>query len=90
MANQDLKAKLVELRQRLQKAVNINPADRDLWTTLITELSRQAEAETDKPDHSPQDLRAALEQKGAAYEIEHPEIAYIVRQVLDILVKMGI
>jgi hypothetical protein len=35
-------------------------------------------------------FREQLEQKRSAYEVDHPEIAYLVRQVLDILAKMGI
>ncbi len=90
MANEDLKAKLKELRHRLQNAANISPADRDLWTNLITYLSQQAEVESSDSSQTHQGLRDTLEKKSAAYEIEHPEIAYLLRQVLDILVKMGI
>lgn len=35
-------------------------------------------------------FKQTLEKKGAAYEIDHPKVAFAVRQVLDILAKMGI
>ena len=39
---------------------------------------------------APSTFRELWKQKSYAYEVDHPEIAYLVRQVLDILAKMGI
>ena len=35
-------------------------------------------------------FKQTLEKKGADYEIDHPKFAFAVRQVLDMLAKMGI
>ena len=37
-----------------------------------------------------QSFRPSLEEKAAAYEVDHPKVAFAVRQVLDMLAKMGI
>lgn len=91
----ELKEKLEALRDRLQKASTVSPSERDLWSTLIHEIVKINEAGQSVPHQlGPGQLQSSfreqLEQKRSAYEVDHPEIAYLVRQVLDILAKMGI
>ena len=98
--NSELKEKLEALRDRLQKASTVSPSGRDLWSTLINEMVKLNEAGQSGTHQSgthqleqgqlQSSFREQLEQKRSAYEVDHPEIAYLVRQVLDILAKMGI
>jgi len=37
-----------------------------------------------------QGLRDTLEQKSLEYEAQHPKLAFTLRQILDILTRMGI
>ena len=41
-------------------------------------------------DEIEQGFRQSLEARGAAYESDHPKVAFAVPQVLDMLAKMGI
>ena len=84
--NDELKAKLEELRTELQTASQVTPAERDLWTNLMTDIVNLSNAEGEiEPG-----FRQSLEAKGAAYEADHPKVAFAVREVLDMLAKMGI
>ena len=84
--NDELKAKLEELRSELQTASQVTPADRDLWTNLMTDIVNLSNAEGEIE----QSFRPSLEEKAAAYEVDHPKVAFAVRQVLDMLAKMGV
>ncbi len=84
--NDELKAKIEGLRQELQTASQITPEERDLWTSMMTDIVNLSNSDNEVE----QSFRKSLEEKGAAYEAEHPKITFAVRQVLDMLAKMGI
>lgn len=86
----DLKARLRILRARLENATGVSPSERDLWTSLMKEIIAISEAKKPANNSAHRSLRELWEQKSSAYEVDHPEIAYTVRQVLDMLAKMGI
>ena len=45
----------------------------------------------DDQDESPgQGLREVLEEKSSVWEVKHPKLAFTMRQILDILSRMGI
>jgi hypothetical protein len=56
----------------------------------MTEIVAVAEDKACSNHGSELGLRKLWEQKSSAYEADHPEIAFVVRQVLDMLAKMGI
>ena len=84
--NDELKIKLEALRKELQKASQVTPAERDLWTNLMTDIVNLSSS----GDEIEPGFKQTLEKKDADYEIDHPKVAFAVRQVLDMLAKMGI
>ena len=89
----ELKARLEELHDQLVKSSQISPADRDLLGRMVVgvlqlEDDEQEIAETTTLNQ--QSLREALEQKSLQYEAQHPKLAFTLRQILDILTRMGI
>ena len=84
--NDELKIKLEVLRKELQTASQVTPAERDLWTNLMTDIVNLSSS----GDEIEPGFKQTLEKKGADYEIDHPKVAFAVRQVLDMLAKMGI
>jgi hypothetical protein len=89
-SNDELRSKLQELRQRLQVASSVSAAERDRFSSLITDVIAEFESDQEQAVEGKRSFVALLEEKSSSYEIDHPEIAYLVRQVLDILTKMGI
>ena len=85
----DLKDRLQLLRVRLENASGVSPRERNLWTSLIAEIIAISESK-ESSDKARLGFRELWEQKSSAYEVDHPEMAYMVRQVLDMLAKMGI
>ena len=88
--NRELTAALQLLRERLQKASTISSAERDLLSSLITDMTQRDSSDDRQEDRSDQSFRELLQSKASSYEVDHPELAYLMRQVLDILTKMGI
>ncbi len=84
--NEELKAKLEELRKELKTASEVNSVERDVWTNLMTDIVNLSTS----PDEIEQGFKQTLEEKGTAYEVDHPKVAFAMRQVLDMLTKMGI
>lgn len=91
MHSQDeLKSKLLELRERLQAANSVSTAEKDRFSSLITGVITEFESDQEETGQGKRSFVALLEEKSSNYEIDHPEIAYLARQALDILTKMGI
>ncbi|MDA8787198.1 DUF4404 family protein [Porticoccaceae bacterium] len=88
--NDELKERLLILRDRLENASGVSPSDRDLWTSLMAEIIAISENKQLSNNSAQLGFRELWTQKSSAYEVDHPEIAYTVRQVLDMLAKMGI
>mgnify|MGYP000075795580 CR=1 FL=1 len=88
--NDELKERLLILRDRLENASGVSPSDRDLWTSLMAEIIAISENKQLSNNSAQLGFRELWKQKSSAYEVDHPEIAYTVRQVLDMLAKMGI
>ncbi|MDG1165074.1 MAG: DUF4404 family protein [Porticoccaceae bacterium] len=86
----ELKERLQTLRDKLENATGVSPLERDFLTSLIAEIIAMSGAEEPSEDDTERGFRELLEQKSTVYEVDHPEISYLVRQVLDMLAKMGI
>ena len=73
----------------------ISAADKDLLGKMVMgilhlEDVQQPVAETITPAINELGLRDTLEKKSLEYEAEHPKLAFTLRQVLDVLARMGI
>ncbi len=87
----ELKIRLQELQSQLVKSSQISAADRDLLGKMVVgilqlEDVQQPQAET----VTAQGLRDTLERKSLEYEAQHPKLAFTLRQILDVLARMGI
>ena len=87
----ELKIRLEELRGQLIKSSHISAEDKDLLGKMVVgilqlEDVQQPDAET----VNEQGLRDTLEQKSLEYEAQHPKLAFTLRQILDVLARMGI
>ena len=87
----ELKIRLQELHDYLVNASHISAADRDMLSTMVVGILRLADDQKLTPATADDDnLRELLEQKSFVYEAEHPQLAFALHQVLDILSRMGI
>ena len=87
----ELKIRLEELQGQLIKSSHISAEDKDLLGKMVVgilqlEDVQQPDAET----VNEQGLRDTLEQKNLEYEAQHPKLAFTLRQILDVLARMGI
>ena len=87
----ELKIRLEELQGQLIKSSHISAEDKDLLGKMVVgilqlEDVQQPDAET----VNEQSLRDTLEQKSLEYEAQHPKLAFTLRQILDVLARMGI
>ena len=85
-----LKIRLEELHNQLVKSSHISAADKDLLGKMvmgILQLEDVQQPDTEAVDE--QGLRDTLEQKSLEYEAQHPKLAFTLRQILDILTRMG-
>ncbi len=89
MSNEELKSRLEELHQQLE-ASQVNAEDRNLLGHLMSDMVNIAGGE--QPGESEGDLTVTerLEQKASEFEQRHPTVAGVMRQIADLLGKMGI
>ncbi|WP_461518355.1 DUF4404 family protein [Porticoccus sp.] len=89
MTNEELHSQLEQLHKELEQAKTLSPADRDVFGNLMSDMVKiaQGKEQVEKPHHS---LRQRLEEKESEFEVEHPRLAGVIRQVLDALNRMGI
>ena len=85
---QDLRAELKTLHDHIEAAMHKEPADRDLLSHIMTDLVRVAEGEELHEEES-ETLKAQLEEKAADFESRHPRTAGVLREVMEVLSRLG-
>lgn len=88
MSEIELKQRLHELHDELERASKLTTEERDVLGHLMTEMVEIAQAE-EVPD-APDDLQDRVERYAGDFENQHPRIAGLLRHILDVLGKMGI
>jgi SMC interacting uncharacterized protein involved in chromosome segregation len=83
---EELKLRLEDLHADLQTASEITTSEREVLSNMVVGVLRLDEQR--EPEEHP--LREMLEEKSSAYEAEYPKLAFTMRQILDILSRMGI
>ena len=83
---EELKLRLEDLHADLQSASEITTSEREVLSNMVVGVLRLDE--TKEPEEHR--LREILEEKSSAYEAQYPKLAFAMRQVLDILTRMGI
>jgi len=87
----ELKSRLEELHDQLVSASQISTADKDMLGKMVVGILQLEDVQTLTSDTAyEQGFRDMLEQKSLAYEAQHPKLAFTLRQILDILSRMGI
>ena len=83
---EELKVRLEDLHADLQSASEITASEREVLSNLVVGVLR-LDSQKEPAEHH---LREVLEEKSSAYEVQYPKLAFTMRQVLDILSRMGI
>ena len=65
--NSELTAALELLRERLQKASTISSAERDLLSSLITDMTQGDDSDDPQEDPPEQSFRELLQSKASSY-----------------------
>jgi hypothetical protein len=87
----ELKIRLQELQSQLVKSSQISAADRDLLGKMVVGILQLADVQQPQAETvTEQGLRDTLERKSLEYEAQHPKLAFTLRQILDVLARMGI
>ena len=84
----ELKSRLQELHNQLESATEIHPEEKDLLSNMIVGILRLEEQSSNPEIES--DWTDLLEEKSLVYEAQYPKVAFTLRQILDILSRMGI
>lgn len=94
MSNEELKARLEDLHQELEKAHKLSLEERDKFGSLMSDMVLIAQGEGSDKDHDTvghdATLREKLEHKASDFDVDHPRLAGVLRQIIDVLNKMGI
>ena len=86
----ELKIRVEELQSQLVKSSQISVADKDLLGKMVVGILQLEDVQ--QPDAeavNEQGLRDTLERKSLEYEAQHPKLAFTLRQILDVLARMG-
>jgi|TARA_B110000259_G_scaffold146404_1_gene165032 hypothetical protein len=91
----ELKIRLEELHNQLVKSSQVSAADKDMLGKMVVGILQLEDVQRDSFEAvaetaNEQGLRDTLEQKSLEYEAQHPKLAFTLRQILDILSRMGI
>jgi hypothetical protein len=91
----ELKIRLEELHNQLVKSSQVSAVDKDMLGKMVVGILQLEDVQRDSFEAvaetaSEQGLRDTLEQKSLEYEAQHPKLAFTLRQILDILSRMGI
>ena len=92
MSNEELKARLKDLHHELEQAHTLSLEERDKFGRLMSDMVLIAQGEDEEsglPEHN-ETLREKLEYKASDFDVDHPRLAGVLRQIIDALNKMGI
>ena len=89
MDKQELRKELMELHERMEAAIHQEPLDRDKLGRLMTDIVRISQGE-ELDDIDPDTLREHIEDQAVGFEAKHPRLAGIMRDIMDVLGRLGI
>lgn len=85
MTDQNLRALLAELHERLKEARSLDPESRRLLATVSRDIE-EALANDTQGSMAPEPVEALA----VRFEADHPSLAGVLRQIMDTLGKAGI
>jgi len=83
---QELKLRLESLHRDLQHASEITASEREVLSNMVVGVLGLDDHKIDT-EHG---LRKMLEEKSSAYEVKYPKLAFTMRQILDVLSRIGV
>jgi len=87
--SKELREQLIELHKALEDASHKAPEGNEMLSRVMTDIVRIASGDDIGPDES-DDLHHRLQHQVSDFEVRHPRLAGILREVTDILAKLGI
>ncbi|MGD9660115.1 MAG: DUF4404 family protein [Porticoccaceae bacterium] len=89
MTNQDLRNELQNLHQQIETAIHKEALDKDVLSHVMTDIVRISQGDDLHADES-ESLKEQLEDQVADFEAVHPRLAATLRDIMDVLAKLGI
>ncbi|CBL45049.1 Hypothetical protein HDN1F_14660 [gamma proteobacterium HdN1] len=87
MSHERIQAQLQQLKEELDRDSTLNDQQREELVALAEKLELMMSGELDRPE---QELLERLEQEVVLYEQEHPVLANVIDNVLNLLHSIGI
>jgi hypothetical protein len=89
MTDQELRQELQELHDQIEASLHKSPSDKDLLGHIMTDVVRLAQGE-EIGEVDAESLKEQLEDKATDFESRHPTIAGVLRDMMDVLARLGI
>ncbi|MCK9505471.1 MAG: DUF4404 family protein [Porticoccaceae bacterium] len=89
MTNQDLRSELQSLHQQIETAIHKESLDKDVLSHVMTDIVRISQGDDLQAAES-ETLKEQLEDQVADFEAGHPRLAATLRDIMDVLAKLGI
>jgi len=89
MTNQDLRDELQGLHQQIETAIQRESLDRDALSNVMTDIVRISQGD-DLHGEQTETLKEQLADQVADFEAVHPRLAATLRDIMDVLAKLGI
>ncbi|MCB1669283.1 MAG: DUF4404 family protein [Pseudomonadales bacterium] len=89
MSDNELRNRLQDLHEELERASKLSTEERDVLGSLMTEMVEIAN-EGELASQQPDSLMDQLEEQVNEFENRHPRLAGVLRQIIEALGKMGI
>lgn len=89
MTDDNLREELQSLHDQLETAIHKEPLDKDILGSVMNSIVKIAQGDTVR-DEDGEHLKEQLEEQAADFEARHPRLAATLRDVMDVLSKLGI
>ncbi len=89
MPDPDLREQLDELHRQLEDANRSDAHVKDMLGSLMEDIITISTKEHVDESHK-ESVKQQLEEHAASFENRHPKLAASIRQIMDLLAKMGI
>ena len=87
---EQLKEKMAQLRASLNDEQVLDDGDIQNLKDLDRDIKMVLAGRSSESEQPSQDMEARIEQQAIAFDSQYPQLSAILRDVLDILSKMGI
>lgn len=89
MSQDDLHERLQELRRQLEESNKVDDHIKDMLGSLMEDVLKLSSHPAGGSVRK-ESVKQQLEEQATDFESQHPKLAATIRQVMDLLAKMGI